>query len=301
LAGKIPKLGRLSLNPMLSKQGKIIGDFTVAQVRPDVFQLTASYSAQAYHLRWFWQHQPAQGVKIENISKQRIGFQIAGPNARQLLQRVTRADVSNEAFPFLSVLEIEVGQCQAIVQRVSYTGDRGYEIYVPAHHQVALYQILTEAGKDLGLRPFGMRAMMSLRLDKSFGSWMREYKPDYTPLETGLDRFVDYNKASDFIGKKAVLAEKEVGVDRKLCTFIVEAKDADVNAYEPIWHGGEVVGFVTSGGYSHYSEKSIAFGFVPNALVKDGQQFEIELLGEMISARLYNEPLFDPKNEYLRG
>ncbi len=301
MAGKIPKLGRLSLNPMLSKQGKIIGDFTVAQVRPDVFQLTASYSAQAYHLRWFWQHQPAQGVKIENISKQRIGFQIAGPNARQLLQRVTRADVSNEAFPFLSVLEMEVGQCQAIVQRVSYTGDRGYEIYVPAHHQVALYQILTEAGKDLGLRPFGMRAMMSLRLDKSFGSWMREYKPDYTPLETGLDRFVDYNKASDFIGKKAVLAEKEVGVDRKLCTFIVEAKDADVNAYEPIWHGGEVVGFVTSGGYSHYSEKSIAFGFVPNALVKDGQQFEIELLGEMISARLYNEPLFDPKNEYLRG
>ena len=152
-------------------------------------------------MRWFWQHQPAQGVKIENVSKQRIGFQIAGPNARQLLQRVTRADVSNEAFPFLSVREIEVGQCQAIVQRVSYTGDRGYEIYVPAHHQVALYQILTEAGKDLGLRPFGMRAMMSLRLDKSFGSWMREYKPDYTPLETGLDRFVDYNKASDFSGK----------------------------------------------------------------------------------------------------
>ena len=92
-----------------------------------------------------------------------------------------------------------------------------------------------------------------------------------------------------------------MGVDRRLCTFIVEAKDADVNAYEPIWHDGEVVGFVTSGGYSHYSEKSIAFGFVPNALVKDGQQVEIELLGEMISARLYKDPLFDAKNEYLRG
>jgi dimethylglycine dehydrogenase len=301
MAGRIPKLGRLSLNPMLSKQGKIIGDFTVAQVRDDVFQLTASYSAQAYHMRWFWQHQPEQGVKIDNVSKQRIGFQIAGPNVRELLQRVTRADVSNEAFPFLSVREMEVGQCKAIVQRVSYTGDRGYEIYVPAHHQVALFQILTEAGKDLGLRPFGMRAMMSLRLDKSFGSWMREFKPDYTPLETGLDRFVDYNKASDFIGKQAALAEKEVGVARKLCTFIVDAKDADVNAYEPIWHGGEVVGFVTSGGYSHYSQKSIAFGFVPNTLVKDGQQVEIELLGEMISATLYTEPLFDPNNEYLRG
>jgi dimethylglycine dehydrogenase len=301
MAGKIPEVGRLSLNPMLSNQGKIIGDFTVAQVRKNVFQLTASYTAQAYHMRWFCQNQPEQGVNIKNISKQRIGFQIAGPKARELLQRVTRTDISNEAFPFLSVKEMEVGQCQAIVQRVSYTGDRGYEIFVPVHHQVALYQIISEAGKDLGLRPFGMRAMMSLRLDKSFGSWMREYKPDYTPLETGLDRFVDYTKATNFIGKAAVLAEKEAGVDRQLCTFIVDAQDADVNAYEPIWHGGNVVGFVTSGGYSHYKQKSIAFGFLPNELATEGQQVEIELLGEMIPAHLYFTPLFDPKNEYLRG
>ena len=301
MAGRIPKLGRLSLNPMLSPNGRIIGDFTVAQVRPDVFQVTASFGAQAYHMRWFEQHLPETGVTLENVSKARIGFQIAGPNSRELLQRVTRADVSNEAFPFLAVREIDVAQCQAIVQRVSYTGDRGYEIYVPAHHQIALYQILTEAGKDLGLRPFGMRAMMSLRLDKSFGSWMREFKPDYTPLETGLDRFVDYKKATDFIGKKAALAEKEQGVERQLCTFKVDAKDADVNAYEPIWHGGEVVGFATSGGYSHYSKQSIAFGFLPVELVEEGREVEIEILGEMIPARLYGEPLFDPSNEYLRG
>jgi dimethylglycine dehydrogenase len=169
-------------------------------------------------------------VRIENVSKSRIGFQIAGPNSRELLQRVTRADVSNQAFPFLSVREIDVGQCSAIVQRVSYTGDRGYEIYVPAHHQIALYQVLDEAGRDLGLKPFGMRAMMSLRLDKSFGSWMREFKPDYTPMETGLDRFIDYKKTSDFVGKQAALAEREKGVERKLCTFVVEAKDADVDA-----------------------------------------------------------------------
>lgn len=301
MAGKIPKVGWLSLNPMLSTQGMIIGDFSVAQLRPDVFQLTASYAAQAYHMRWFWQHQPDQGVKIKNVSQQRIGFQIAGPKARELLQRVTFADVSNDAFPFLSVCEIDIGQCQAIVQRVSYTGDRGYEIYVPAHNQVALYQVLTQAGKDLGLRPFGMRAMMSLRLDKSFGAWMREFKPDYTPLETRLDRFVDYNKSTDFIGKQAALAEKEHGVERKLCTFILDAKDADVNAYEPIWHGGEVVGFVTSGGFSHHSQKSVAFGFLPNALIAQGQQVAIELLGEMIAATLYTDPLFDPQNQYLRS
>jgi len=187
------------------------------------------------------------------------------------------------------------------VQRVSYTGDRGYEIYVPAHHQVALYQILSEAGKDLGLRPFGMRAMMSLRLDKSFGSWMREFKPDYTPMETGLDRFIDYNKQENFIGRQSALAEREQGVRRKLCTFIVDAQDADVDAYEPIWHDGEVVGFVTSGGYSHYTQKSIAFGFLPVELVSEGRQVEIEILGDMRSAVLYSEPLFDPGNEYLRG
>ncbi len=301
MAGKIPNVGCLSLNPMLSSSGKIIGDFTVAQLHKNVFQVTASFGAQAYHMRWFEQHLPKSGVRLENVSKTRIGFQIAGPNSRELLQRVTRADVSNEAFPFLAIGEIDVGQCQAIVQRVSYTGDRGYEIYVPASHQVALYQVLSEAGKDLGLRPFGMRAMMSLRLDKSFGSWMREFKPDYTPLETGLDRFVDYNKTVGFIGKQAALAEKTSGASRKLCTFVVNARDADVNAYEPIWHDGEVVGFVTSGGYSHFSQKSIAFGFLPVGLIEEGRQVEIEILGEMISATLYSQPLFDPKNEYLKS
>ncbi|MDH3763768.1 MAG: FAD-dependent oxidoreductase [Gammaproteobacteria bacterium] len=301
MAGRIPAVGRLSLNPMLSPKGRIIGDFTVAQLSIGVFQVTASYGAQAYHMRWFEQYLPESGVRLSNISKQRIGFQIAGPKAQELLARVTRADVSTAAMPFLSISEIDIGQCRAIVQRVSYTGDRGYEIYVPWHNQAALYDILNSAGKDLGLRPFGMRAMMSLRLDKSFGSWMREFKPDYTPLETGLDRFVAYDKAADFIGKAAALAEKEQGVSRSLCTFEVDAKDADAVAWEPIWHDGEVVGYVTSGGYSHYAKKSIAFGFLPLDLVEEGRQVEIEILGEMVSAHLYSAPLFDPKNEYLRG
>jgi dimethylglycine dehydrogenase len=301
MAGRIPQPGRLSLNPMLSPKGRIIGDFTVACLREDCYQVTASFGAQAYHMRWFEQHLPDSGVELQNVSKTRIGFQIAGPKAQQLLARVTRADVSTAAFPFLAVRELDVGQCQAIVQRVSYTGDRGYEIYVPWHNQVALYNVLSAAGKDLGLRPFGMRAMMSLRLDKSFGSWMREFKPDYTPLETGLDRFVDYAKPVDFIGKAAALAEREQGVSRKLCTFEVMAKDADAVAWEPIWHAGVVVGYVTSGGYSHHAQKSIAFGFLPLELAAEGCEVEIEILGEMIPAKLYSAPLFDPRNEYLRG
>ncbi len=301
MAGRLPAVGRLSLNPMLSPKGRIIGDFSIARIASERFQVTASYGAQAYHLRWFERHLPVSGVRVENVSRSRIGFQIAGPRAQELLARVTRADVSTAAMPFLSVREIDVGQCHAIVQRVSYTGDRGYEIYVPWRHQVALYRILSEAGADLGLRPFGMRAMMSLRLDKSFGSWMREYKPDYTPLETGLDRFIDYDKPTDFIGKAAVLAQREEGVSRRLCTFEVDAQDADAVAWEPIWHAGEVVGYVTSGGYSHFAGKSIAYGFLPIELIEENRQVEIEILGEMVSARLYTQPLFDPKNEYLRG
>ena len=301
MAGKIPAPGRLSLNPMLSPNGRIIGDFTVAQLATNVFQVTASFGAQAYHMRWFEQHLPASGVNLKNVSRERIGFQIAGPRAQELLSRVTLADVSTAAMPFLSIREIDIGQCRAIVQRVSYTGDRGYEIYVPWYNQVALYQLLADAGKDLGLRPFGMRAMMSLRLDKSFGSWMREFKPDYTPLETGLDRFIAYDKPAEFIGKAAALAEREQGVTRKLCTFEVDARDADTVAWEPIWHDGAVVGYVTSGGYSHYAQKSIAFGFLPLELIAEGRQVEIEILGDLIPARLYTRPLFDPDNEYLRG
>lgn len=301
MAGRMPAIGRLTLCPMLSPKGRLIGDFTVSRLASDVYQLTASYGSQNYHQRWFEAHLPVSGVSFKNISQQRLGFQIAGPNSRQLLQRVTSGDVSREALPFLGVRRLQIGSCEAIVQRVSYTGDLGYEIYVPANQQVALYTRLSEAGQDLGLRSFGMRAMMSLRLEKSFGSWLSEYKPDYTPLETGLDRFVAYNKETDFIGKTAVLAEKESGTSRRLCTFVVDANDADPVADEPIWKNGKVIGFVTSGGYAHFSKKSVAIGFIPVEMICAGAEFEIEILGEMCRAVVVDRVLFDPDSNRMRG
>ena len=301
MAGRIPRVGRMSLTPMLSPKGKIIGDFTISRLGDEEFQVAASFGAQAYHMRWFEQHLPDAGVTVDNISTRRIGFQIAGPNARELLGRVVTDNVSNEAFPFMSVREMDIGSCAAIVQRVSYTGDLGYEIYVPAESQVALFETLWAAGGDLGLRPFGMRAMMSLRLEKSFGSWLREFRPDYMPAETGLDRFVSYNKPVDFIGKAAALKEKAEGPKRRICTFIVEAADADVWGDEPIWIDGAVVGFVTSGGYAHHSAASVALGFLPVDMIEDGRAVEIEILGAMHKARLITETLFDPKAERMRG
>ncbi len=300
MANRVPAQGRMALTPMLSERGMLIGDFTMSRLGPEHIQLTASYGSQAYHMRWFEEHLPESGVHVKNVSDTRIGFQIAGPQARELLSRVTRSDVSNEAFSFMSVRHMEVGLLSAIVCRVSFTGGLGYEIYVEPQHQIALYEALSAAGAVLGLRPFGMRAMMSLRLEKGFGSWMREYKPDFNAFETGLDRFIKFQK-DDFIGRAAAVEQRDNPTVRKLVTMVVDAADADVVADEPIWKGDEVVGFVTSGGYAHYSEKSVALGMVPAALANDGEAFEIEILGEKRRANIITEVLFDPDGAQMRG
>ncbi|WP_171182882.1 FAD-dependent oxidoreductase [Ruegeria sp. HKCCC2117] len=298
MAGRMPKPGRLSLTPMLSPKGKLIGDFTVSCLSETEFQLTASYGSQAFHMRWFLQN-AQDGVSIENISDRLNGFQIAGPKATQVLAACTRDDLSD--FRFLDVRRMTVGMTECIVQRVSYTGDLGYEIYCDPMAQRQLWWTLWEAGQAHDMVPFGMRAMMSLRLDKFFGSWMREFSPDYTAAETGLDRFISFRKNSDFIGRAVAEAERADGTARTMVAFEVDADDADVNAYEPIWLDGTVVGFCTSGGYSHFAQKSIAMGFLPSGRVSDGLEVEIEILGQMCKAKVLSTPLFDPDGARMRG
>ena len=300
MAGLIPKPGRLSLTPMLAQSGKIIGDFTVSCLTETEFQLTASYGAQGWHYRWFEQN-AMPGVTVENVSDSRSGFQIAGPNARKVLAKVTRSDVSNAAFKFMDVKPMTVGMAKCVVQRVSYTADLGYEIFCDHMSVRHLWDVLMAAGAEYNIRPFGMRAMMSLRLDKWFGSWGREFSPDYTPMETGLDRFIRWNKDADWIGKAPAMAEKAAGPKRKLTSFIVDASDADVVAWEPIWLDGAVVGWCTSGGYSHFTGLSLAQGFLPADRVQDGLEVEIEILGERRKARVHLAPLFDADASRMRG
>ena len=298
MAGRVPQPGRISLTPMLSRKGRLVGDFTISCLDEQTYQLTASYGAQAYHMRWFEQN-GEDGVTVENISDKVNGFQIAGPKAREVLQACTRQDISD--MKFLDVRRMSVGMADCIVQRVSYTGDLGYEIYCDLPSQRALWNVLWEAGQPLGMKPCGMRAMRSLRLDKFFGAWLREFSPDYTAAETGLDRFISFKKNVDFIGRAPAEAEREAGPARRLCAFEVEADDADVTAYEPIWLDGTVVGFCTSGGYSHHAQKSIAQGFVPADKAVDGLEVEIEILGKMRKARLITTPLFDADGARMRG
>ncbi|AUQ62428.1 GcvT family protein [Phaeobacter inhibens] len=298
MAGRVPQAGRLSLTPMLSHKGRLIGDFTISCLCEEEFQLTASYGSQAYHMRWFLQNID-DGTSVENISDTRNGFQIAGPRAKEVLQACTRQDISD--MRFMDVRRMTVGMSDCIVQRVSYTGDLGYEIYCDLPSQRSLWDSLWSAGQTHGMKPFGMRAMMSLRLDKFFGSWLSEFSPDYTAVETGLDRFISFRKDVDFIGRAAAEAERTTGAARQLCAFEVTAEDADVTAYEPIWHAGAVVGFCTSGGYSHHAQKSIALGLIPRDLAQDGLEVEIEILGKMRAARLITTPLFDADGARMRG
>lgn len=297
MAGRIPKQGRVSLTPMLSPKGRLIGDFTVSCLGPEAFQLTASYGAQAFHMRWFEQNE-AEGVRVENISDRLNGFQIAGPKARDVLTACTRDNVAD--MRFMDLRRATVGMVDCLIQRVSYTGDLGYEIYCDPMAQRSLWKTLWEEGQKHGMKPFGMRAMMSLRLDRFFGSWLSEFSPDYTPGETGMDRFISFCKNTDFIGRAAAEDEKNKGPERQLVVFEVDAEDADPHAYEPIWIDGTVQGFCTSGGYSHHAEKSIALALIPRALAKDGLEAEIEILGKMCPARLITEPLFDPEGERFR-
>ncbi len=300
LANRMPREGRIVLTPMLNHKGRLIGDFTVARLSADRFYVFGSGIAEDYHMRWFEAHLPDRGVQVRPLRSEMLGLSIAGPKSRTLLQRLTHEDVSNEAFPFRSFRRLDLGMIPALVGRLTYTGDLGYEIWMKADNQLVLYELLVEHGADLGLRHFGSRALNSLRLEKSWGSWAREYRPIYGPQEAGLDLFVDAKK-NDFVGRDAALKERDAGPQRRLVTMVVDAADADVIGDEPIAVDGKVVGWVTSGGYAHHIGKSVAMGYVKAEFAKPGTDLKIEIIGDWRKAALAPRPLFDPEGTRMRG
>ena len=302
LAGRVPKAGRIVLAPMLKEDGKLIGDFTLANLGPRGYFVAGSGPAEEYHLRWFYQHLPDNGsVELQALGTGWCGLSIAGPASRAVLQSVTDADVSAAAFKFMDIREIDLGMAPAVVGRITFTGDLGYEIWCGPDYQRYLYDLLTEAGKPHGMRPFGSRALNALRLEKGFGTWARDFRPLYGPLEAGLDRFVAYRKEADFVGKAAALQERELGGSLRRLVFAVDATTADVLGDEPVWHQGEVCGWVTSGGYAHASGVSVAIAYVPKERADAEEGWEIEVLGERLGARILRTALFDHNGERMRN
>ena len=353
MTNRMPKKGRIVLTPMLNEFGKLIGDFTIAKTGDDKFMIWGSSAAQKYHMRWFEKHLPKDGsVRIHRFDQTLVGLSIAGPKSQELLQKLADIDVSSKAFRFMDFREMAIGGAPCLVNRITYTGDLGYEIWMQPAYQRLVYAAIKEAGAEFGIVDFGMRALLAMRLEKNFPTWFRELRPIYGPFEGSMDRFIKMEK-NDFIGREAAAREQSElangkGSKLRRVSFVVDAADADVMGDEPIWakvstdygtvekpHGygaprfdetgkevrgskaaqgasgvrgivdGEwrVVGWITSGGYAHYVQKSMAQGYVPAALAENESagMFEIEILGHRRPARINIEPPFDPSGEKMRG
>ncbi len=303
MTNRMPRVGRLILTPMLNAFGKLIGDFTIANAGGGRYLMWGSSQAQIYHMRWFEAQLPRDGtVRIRRYDMNLVGVSIAGPRSRALLERLTDEDVSNTALRFMDHRAMDIANVPAMINRVTYTGDLGYEIWVAPEYQRRLYTQIMAAGKDLGVANFGMRALLCLRLEKNFPTWYRELRPIYGVFEAGLDRFVDLGK-DEFIGQEAARREKEMGGLLRRVSMAVEATDADVLGDEPIWHRGKVIGWVTSGGFGHSVGLSLAQGYVPVAAAADlnPAAFEIEILGERRAARIIAQPPFDPEGLRMRS
>ena len=300
----LPKIGRTVLTAMLNPQGRIEGEFSVSRIGEEEFFLFGSQAAEVHHPRWFLAHLPeGSPIRFETLSLSMVGLTVAGPRSRDVLQKLTDTSLATKDFPFMSFRRVNIGMAPVWLSRMTYTGDLGYEIWIAPEYQRYLFDLIWDAGKEFDMRLFGFRALITMRLEKNFGTWYREFRPIYTPLESGMERAMKFDH--EFIGRAAVEAEMKTGPARKLVMFRVDVdkdKPADVLGDEPVFHNGEVVGWITSGGYAHYSGVSLALGYIPAALAAEGTTgFEIEIIGNMRPAHLQLEPVLDPSGSRMRA
>ena len=299
LANRMPKIGRMTLSPMLSARGRLAGDFSVSQIEPERFLLLGADYMQLAFMRHMNQFLPVDGVSFTNLSSTYGGLHLCGPNAQALITRLAKHDMDSSSFPFMSAAEMTIGDIGKVqVLRVSFTGETGYEMYLPMTSQLALFDLLRAEGANLGLGLVGTRCLMQTRLEKSFPAWALELSSDYTAVEAELDRFVKTDKG-DFIGRDAFLnapAPRE-----KFATFTVDAGDCVVWGDEAIFLDSKPVGYVTSGGFGPTCEQHIALGYVNCDAYRPGGQYAVEVLGQLVAAELQTEPLYDPTGAKMRA
>jgi|TARA_A100001388_G_scaffold193045_1_gene145454 dimethylglycine dehydrogenase len=298
LAGYIPKPGRLTLTPMLTPKGKLAGDLTVACLAEDHFMLFGSGAMQEAHRRWFEKDLP-DGISYTNVSDDWHGIALSGPKSRELLARITREDVSADALKFRDLRQTYVGGVPVILNRINFTGELGYEIYCKPQYLLRLADAIEEAGADLGYRWYGARALLSMRLEKGWGVWTLEYRPDFNAIESGMDAFINWNK--EFVGKQATLAAREAGPQQKLVTMIIDVDGIDVSHDEAILVENKAVGYISSGGYAHHVERSMAMGYVTTEFSEPGTKLQVEILGKLYDAEILGEALYDANGEKMRA
>lgn len=288
--------GRIALTQMCTPAGGVECDLTVTRLAEDRFYVVSAAATETHDLAWIAWHLPDDGsVLLDNVTARYGVLTLAGPRSRDLLAALTDADVSREAFPFFRCRELEVGMAPVRALRVSYVGELGYELHHPLEYQRHLHEQLVEAGAELGLVDFGYRALESLRLEKGYRLWGPDLSPQHTPLEAGLGRFVRLDKPA-FVGREALIAQAERGLERRLACLRVDADGADPHGDEPVLAGDRLVGHVTSGGYGHTVGAAIALAYLPVEHAEPGTELGVEILGERRPALVVAEPLYDPAN-----
>ena len=298
-ANDMPKtVGRSCLTPLIGVRGGIAGDFTVTRLGDAEFMIIGSGMAERYHQR-FWDMVPMPaGVTFESLTDAMCGFNVAGPMSRNLLQRLTNTSLATADFPFMRSKQIELAGIDCLALRVSFTGDLGWELHCKTEDQLRLYNALLEAGRPYGAGPVGGRALMSLRIEKGYGSWSREYSPEYWPQEVGLEALIKLDK--DFLHKDAYLAIKDKAPREILSLIeILDTTKADATGGEPIFDmDGNGVGRVTSGTYGYGVKKSLALCYLKN--VSPGDEVKVMVIGLPHKGIVLKEPPFDPKGALLR-
>ncbi|MGI3212528.1 GcvT family protein [Roseovarius tibetensis] len=303
-ANRMPgDVGRSCLTPLIGVRGGIAGDATVTRLAADEFRVISSGMAERYHKRFFDAVPLPEGTVFESLTDDVCGFNVAGPHARALLQPLTRTSLATPDFPFMASRRIEVAGVDCLALRVSFTGDLGWELHCATEDQARLYDALIAAGRDMRAGPVGSRALTSLRIEKGYGSWGREYGPEYWPQEAGLDRLCKMDKP--FLNRDA-LADVMTRPPRERLVLMaldeadVTASNADATGGEPIFHEGRGIGRVTSGAYGYSVGQSLALGYVAAAM-QPGDQVEVMVLGRPHRALILHEPPFDPSGSRLRG
>jgi dimethylglycine dehydrogenase len=300
MAARLPRPGRCRLAPMLAPSGRLKGDLTLFNWGDGTWWIMGSYYLRKWHMRWFLDHQNP-GVAVRDISDAVVGFALTGPRSRELLQTLTSDDVSNAALPFMSCKELDIGLLRTRVGRLSVEGELGYEINCSAVEHNTLYRLLKDAGTAFDAVDFGFNAMNSMRLEKSFGIWSREFMQGYTPGMTRMDRWIDWQK-EDFIGREAALAERDrKSAERLLVTLAIDALDADATGYEPIWINGKRIGYVTSGGYGFSVAKSLALALVDREHAMTGQEVDVHIVGVSRKATIIPDSPHDPEGALMRA
>ena len=303
VANKLPKkIGRINLCHALNTKGGVHSEFTIMREAEDSFYLVSAGAFQRLDHDWILKWMPKDGsVQFENLTNSVGVLVVSGPKARELMKRVSKDDFSNENFKWLSSKQINVGYAPVNAMRVNFVGELGWELHHPMEYQNHIFDKLMESGKDLGLKPYGIRAMNSLRVEKSYKLVGTELSIEYSPYESGLDRFIHPNKGN-FIGLEALNKWREKGFQNKLVTLEVHnITDADVLGNNPIYQNGKVVGRATGGDFGFRLSKSIALGMVKPELATTGQKLKIDILGKIHDATILDESPYDPENKLLRS